>query len=93
MGDNSLWTVTNVTDTTMFPPGQGAVSAKKITFKTATGVVSSIDVPDSEFDPDIVGSMVNDTATKIIQVQGLQGPDMIPGSNTPQYDPNMYPNG
>ena len=88
-----LWTVTNVTDTQIFQPGQGAVSGKKVTFKTATGAISSIDIPDSEFNPDNVGDLVHDSATKIIQVQALTGPDMSQPTPSAAYDPTLYPNG
>ncbi|HEY1646047.1 MAG TPA: hypothetical protein VGF75_06850 [Candidatus Saccharimonadales bacterium] len=88
-----LWTVKNVTDTTLFPPGQGSVSGKKVTFVTATGATSSIDIADSDFDPDTVASQIHQVASNIIQVQGLTGPDMAPGAGSPQYDPAMYPNG
>lgn len=88
-----LWSVTNVTDTQIFVPGQGAVSGKKVTFKTGTGATSSIDVPDSEFDPDNIGNMVHDAATKIIQVQALRGPDMGIADGGIVLDPAMYPNG
>jgi len=88
-----LWTVTNVTDTTLFPPGQGAVSGKKVTFKTATGAISSIDIPDSDFDPDTVAAQIHERASNIIQVQGLTGPDMATGVGAPVYNPDMYPNG
>lgn len=83
--NNNAWTVTNVSDTMVNEPGQGMVQGKKVTFKTFTGHTSSIDVPDTDFNADTVAEMVNDAATKIMQVATLNGPPIVP--NIPQYDP------
>jgi len=88
-----LWIVTNVVDTTMFVPGQGAVAAKKVTFRTATGATSSVDVPDSEFDAETVGNLVHDAAVKIIDVQALKGPNLNLPTGPIVLDPSLYPNG
>jgi hypothetical protein len=88
-----LWSVKNVTDTVLFPPGQGQVPGKKVTFVTATGATSSIDIADADFDPDTVAQKIHEVASNIIQVQGLTGPDMATGMQPATYDPNMYPNG
>lgn len=92
MGDE-LWKVINVVDTTMFIPGQGAVPAKKISFSTATGAKSTIDVPDSEFEPGNVANLIHEAASKIIDVQGLVGPSMSGVVGSIDYNAANYPNG
>jgi hypothetical protein len=90
---DELWKVTNVSDTQMFLPGQGAVSAKKVTFATVTGTTSSVNIPDTDFNAESVAAAVHASATNIIEVQALKGPSITGAVEPSLYDPAMYPNG
>ena len=90
---DELWKVTNVVDTQMFLPGQGAVAAKKVTFVTSTGATSSVDIPDSEFDAESVSTTIHNAAVKIIQVQALRGPSMQVFPEPLGFEPFVAENG
>lgn len=74
---NESWVITNVTDDFKMSPGQGAVPAKRVTFRTFTGNTSSVLIADSEFNADTVAQIVNESANNIMQVQGLTGPMIV----------------
>lgn len=83
------WSVDDVTDTTVFVPGQGAQPGKKIQFTTFTGNTSTVEIPDSQFTPENVAAKVDDMATKIMQAMTLKGTPVVATmtNNMPQFNP------
>lgn len=94
--NQALWEVTNISDTTTFSPESGPVPSKKITFKTATGQISTLTVPDSEFDAANVSGQIHEMASKMIRILTLKGPSLnsppTPAPFTP-YMPDHSENG
>lgn len=82
---NESWVVTNVTDDYMTIPGQGTVNAKRVAFKTYLGQVSSVLIPDSQFNADYVAEQIDAVANTIMGVSMLKGQPVIP--NMPIMNP------
>ena len=73
---NESWVVTNVSDTYVTVPGQGAVAGKKVAFRTYMGQTSYVDIPNADFNADTIAQMINDQANTLMQVSMLKG-DLI----------------
>jgi len=82
---NEAWVILNVADDMKFVAGQGAVAAKRVTFRTYTGITSDVLIADTEFNADTVSEIVNNAAAQIMSVQALKGPSLADVVQT--YDP------
>ncbi len=68
------WSITDVRDVSIFTRDSGVIQGKRVTFKLFNGKQSFVDIPLDEFNSDTVNSKVDDAASSITDVLGLQGP-------------------
>ncbi|SRR6266496_1386970 len=71
-----MWEVTNIEDTTEFGGPTGVTPSVKIEFKMHDGTESHVMVPRREFDPDKVGEMIHEHATKLHTLKQFKGPNL-----------------
>ena len=67
------WQVTGQSPTTVPSPSGTVERGMNVTFRTSTGVLSTVFVPDSMYTPDNVKNIIAQKAAVLDQVSGLKG--------------------
>lgn len=75
------WTVVSVRDTTHFSDNSRPEPAHLVTFALPDGAQHDVTIPRKEFTPEHVQDVINEHATKLLQVKAMQGP-LIPDQDT-----------
>lgn len=84
-----LWRITGIADTTVFDKGNNAYPGRRVDVTLMDGTSFSIEVKNSDFDPNNVGDLVHEEAVKIAAVLSSEGPPV----NSMQHAASLYGGG